>query len=524
MMPMVRCTLASWARRLAPPTAIFVLLALLPTACSDDQPTEPRTDTAIRPNLALSCTETCFRDNFTDTDGTLLENHTPDGGGSAFAWIQTATGPFANQKVAEIRGNAVVPFNQEFPQSGAHFNYLTNVVTGDAAEVEVELPTGSSTDQYDVAIGLRNQDGTGFNNYNIIWSIGGFNGDALGSILTIDGPNSNLAYVNQSLTRIPAGTYKLGAEVLEGGIVNAYIDGSLIATATVPSTSRLPPGRVGLNLFFTHAPPIVRVTSFTATQGDQPPAVRIEPANGSMEVWPEKTAGSAPLDLKIGVYSAQGTPVPNSTVTLTLTPTQRTAGHDHEGTKPAGRLSVQNPVPTGATGEVTVKYTAPTPSGPVTIRGTSSGAQEAVKTINVGVPGLVTIARSGEHFTFQSSSRHASNDFYMAPGAMDVMTQIWNAWVNTKRPIMPSKKFTITAATLISGGLYDIEGNWTTSPGHVWHRQGGDMDFDDPLAEAKWLEMKKLCAKFDYQGQPVDCQRHGLPDHIHFHAVLGPNR
>jgi hypothetical protein len=271
MMPIVRCTLFSWARRLVPATAILVGLVLLPTACSDDQPTEPGREPITRPSLAVTCTAPCFIDNFTDTDGTLLENHTPDGGSLSFGWFRTGS----NQRVAEIQDNAVVPLNQEFPQSSANFIYLTDIANRDAAEVQVVLAAASSNSQTDVSISLRNQDGSGFNNYNVIWSIGGFNDDALGSILTIDGPNSNLAYIeDQSLVPIPAGTHKLRGEVLDSGVINAYIDDVLIATAVAPSP--LAPGRVGMGLFATQRPFNVSITSFTA--GDPVPPLTCTPS------------------------------------------------------------------------------------------------------------------------------------------------------------------------------------------------------------------------------------------------------
>jgi hypothetical protein len=519
-MPVVWRALFSQHRRSALVSAIAVALALLlPTACSDEQPTDPRPDRVTQANLDLSCAEPCFKDNFTDTDGTLLENHVPDGGTNSFAWAQAGAGsPFDDQRKAEIRNNALTSVNLPFPQAGAFTNYITGVV-GDAVEIEVDVFAEVSFTQHDVGITLRNQDNSGFNNYTIFWSIGGFGNDGRGSIVTIDSPNGNLAYVDYSSGPVPVGIHTMRAEIVEGGVINAYIDGALAATAT--HSSPLPPGRVGLNFGFTSRPSSVRVTSFAAG-GRAPDVVRIEPTNGTLDVWPAQTARFEPLELKVGVYDAQGAPLPNRSVTLTLTATELTAGHDHEGGKPAGSLLPQeNPIPTGSTGEKLVQFIAPTPSGPVTIRGTSSGAQEAMKTINVAVPGLDRIAKNGTHHGFRPSDHHSSNDFYMAPGALDVMEQIWKAYVDEGYPISSTKKFTITAAALVSGGLYDIVGNWSTDPGHVYHRQGGDMDFDDAVAEKSPQGMKKVCQRFPFGGLRVDCRLHNKN---HFHAKLGPNR
>jgi len=72
---------------------------------------------------------------------------------------------------------------------------------------------------------------------------------------------------------------------------------------------------------------------------------------------------------------------------------------------------------------------------------------------------------------------------------------------------------------LETGGLCDIFGNW--KPSHRYHRQGGDLDFDDALAEADPDLMKEVCREFSYGGLRVGCEFH---NRNHFHAVLGPNR
>jgi hypothetical protein len=248
--------------------------------------------------------------------------------------------------------------------------------------------------------------------------------------------------------------------------------------------------------------------------------VVIRSVSGSMEVRPARTGGTTFLDLEVGVYLAQTMPVPNRTVTLTVTPTEGTGGHDHQGGKPAGTLS-PTVIETGAAGVARVRYTAPRVSGPVAITGTSSGARAAVDTIRVAVAGLQEIPRSGTHYTFQASDHHASGDFYMAPGAIEVMNQIWKQYVDSGFPVKSAKTFTITAATLVSGGLYDIRGNWD-SP-HSYHKQGGDIDFDDALAEASPEDMRKVCARFTFGGQSVECEVHRGTG-VHFHAKLGPNR
>ncbi len=82
-----------------------------------------------------------------------------------------------------------------------------------------------------------------------------------------------------------------------------------------------------------------------------------------------------------------------------------------------------------------------------------------------------------------------------------------------------AKTFTVTAAVLEWGGLFDIAGNW--APPHTYHKQGGDLDFDDAAAEADPRLMMRVCAEFVFGGELVECQFH---NNNHFHAVLGSNR
>lgn len=497
---------APWLRIF--PILAAVAAALLAIGCSGDRPTEPGAE--IPRSLSSEGSVGFLHDDFTASDGTLLQNHTPDGGGDPFTWLPAPAWGFPP---AVMEGNAVVarPFED--------WVHLTSVQAGDQAELQVEvlaLPAQGVVQEIGFWLRTQGADGT-HDGAMALWS---FRADS--SFMEVERPNDLPSVVIQRTGPVGVGLHTLSVEINGSAQFEVRIDGALIGT--VPIGTLPPPGYAAMGTWATGTP-VARLTSFTAGAGAGE-VVRIEPTNGSLEVRPAMTAGSAPLDLKIGVYSAQGVPLPNRTVTLSLTATELTAGHDHEGGKPAGTLSQQNPIETGPLGEVTVKYNAPTPSGPVMIRGTSSGAQEAVKTINVGVQGLETIARSGEHFFFLSSNLHSSNDFYMKPGALEVMERIWKSWVDKGYPIKPSRQFAITAATLVSGGLYDIDGNWLTTPrGHVWHRQGGDLDFDDALAEPKWDEMVKVCSMFEFEGQPVECQLHGKATNtLHFHALLGPNR
>jgi hypothetical protein len=483
------------------PIQIWALgLALLANACSGDRPTEPIPD---KPHASTSEDETAgfLQDDFTDADGTILQNHTPDGGAVPFSWVE---GPDWGPPEALIQDNAVIA------RPGFDWAYTTSVPTGDWAEVDIEVLADAATTGagQDIVLWMRTDHVGLHDGYEVYRSIG-----PNVNMVAVYLADASYSYSFPDKPKLGLQTFR--AEINARGEMEVSVDGQLVLTA--PLGPLQPPAKTGLG-FWTGGSPTVRLTSFRAAAIDAP-EVRIQSATGSMTVWPKKTAGPASLDVKVGVYDAEGSPVPNRSVTLALTPIERSAGHDHDGSKPTGAFLPQNPIQTGSSGETVVKYTAPDPSGPVVISGVSPGAREAAETISVAVPGLVTIERTGEHHTFESSSKHSSNDFYMAPGTMGVMKQIWQRYVDKGYPRNTAKKFRITAAALISGGLYDWKGTW--APPHSTHRQGGDMDFNDEVAELHPDDMAKVCAKFPFGGRRVVCELH---DGNHFHAFIGPNR
>lgn len=269
----------------------------------------------------------------------------------------------------------------------------------------------------------------------------------------------------------------------------------------------------------------IRVRAFATTSGEE---VRIQRAGGgALSVRPERT-GTNTLALEVGVFDAAGQPIPNRMVALELSAIPGSGGHanvpgpedtTHAGERPLGMLSPAPPYDTGPSGLVTVSYTAPAPSGQIVLKGTSTGATEVTDTITVQVEGLVPIPLTGPHYTFQPTTRHQSGDFYLAPGAIDVLNAIWKEYVDRGYPVKASKTFTITAAALEWGGLFDIDGGW--APPHADHRQGGNLDLDDSAAEANQKFMEALCTEFQFSGQTVRCRLH---KNNHFHFVLGPNR
>jgi hypothetical protein len=208
---------------------LCTILAL--EGCEIDRPTEPASIGKSHPNFAYASGS--ILDDFSDADGTLLENHTPDGGAVSFTWTKA----FGTSS-AGIQANALATYD---------WGYLTSLSDADSAEIEVQL-TGDISNiprQYDVGIVLRTTSSV-FSGYTIYWSM--YGSDDVGSpnaFITVDRPDRNMVY-QDNLPVPTAGTHTFSAAVQSNGVINVYIDDVLMATGSDPSP--LPSGKPGLLL------------------------------------------------------------------------------------------------------------------------------------------------------------------------------------------------------------------------------------------------------------------------------------
>src|SRR5687768_9071514 len=131
-------TAGGWSPR-GPGGALVVMLVLM-SACTDQQPTEPSRHPG--PVRQSGTSVAVFRDDFTDVDSTLLENHTPDGGTEPFSWIK-------------VWGETASILDSALTTSGAGtWVYRTSTPTGDWAEVTVDVGNATANPQV-IAIYLR---------------------------------------------------------------------------------------------------------------------------------------------------------------------------------------------------------------------------------------------------------------------------------------------------------------------------------------------------------------------------------
>jgi hypothetical protein len=231
----------------------FTLTLLLATACSGDRLTEPRPDVGRELN-APGCSGVCLRDNFTGVDGTLLENHTPDGEGDPFRWIKGGNPSF--DFPARIVGDAVEPADDALPR----YNYFADAGAGlDVVDADIDV-LAPVTSQQEVLLYLRATPEAGF--------LG--DGWALRLIIFGDGSTeidlhkagSAKTFVQSSDLWEPGRTYHARFEIIADQVINFYIEDELRLSYT-DGDEPLGPGTVGIG-GYRDGPAQVRITGFAA--------------------------------------------------------------------------------------------------------------------------------------------------------------------------------------------------------------------------------------------------------------------
>lgn len=219
----------------------------------------------------------------------------------------------------------------------------------------------------------------------------------------------------------------------------------------------------------------------------------------------------------VSVVDAAGKPVPRADVTLSLHARERSAGHEHAGGKPTGilqtleRQRLADPtINTGPTGVATLLFAAPEVSGPVQLQGTSANASPDTTTVEVKIPGLVSL-QPGAHYQFTGAvaKRHTDNH-YGTPAALAAFRQFADsvyAWLG--------EPLGINDISLEQGGLFDVGGESWELP-HGFHRRGTHADirtkFADDRVFSKQLKerMRALWKVTLHFGIPVN-----EDDHLH---------
>lgn len=135
-----------------------------------------------------------------------------------------------------------------------------------------------------------------------------------------------------------------------------------------------------------------------------------------------------------------------------------------------------------------MRYTAGVFGGPVTIRGTSEGAAEAVDTIRVAVPGLVEPLEGGNIDTIgvhgvHPGSRWGTGAFVAALRALaDSLRARADSLAPLPDSLRPAGRFPrvlgVNDMSLPCGGKFDLNAEYSPCFSHAGHRAGTEADID----------------------------------------------
>lgn len=203
---------------------------------------------------------------------------------------------------------------------------------------------------------------------------------------------------------------------------------------------------------------------------------------GAKDVLPAGT-GNSVLSLSAKLES-DGRPKSGSAIRLSLEVVANSGGHDHhDANRPKGRLSSSSGT-TDANGEFKFTFQAPEVSGIHTIKATCTGcSNEATHEIKVKVPDLVPInpnprRQANGSFAYaltsvdnihQGSARYHVGQYWLTKDARDSLEELIDAFNDFGWGTVA-----LNDASLIWGGVYDINGNWRNP--HRGHRTGEEID------------------------------------------------
>jgi hypothetical protein len=186
--------------------------------------------------------------------------------------------------------------------------------------------------------------------------------------------------------------------------------------------------------------------------------------NGALaDVEPGKEVGGLRADV-----TCDGVPTPKE-VTLTVRAEENTGGHNHhDSARPPGTLS-----PTSGSSPVTFSFTAPAPAGDhiVTAKCVDGSCGEDTGKVWVGVKGLKQHAGSPNYVLLENRDANHPGNHYVTPNTERKVADFAAAY---HRKFLNDPLLHFNDASLIRGGLFDINSNWQLP--HETHLLGRNVD------------------------------------------------
>lgn len=267
------------------------------------------------------------------------------------------------------------------------------------------------------------------------------------------------------------------------------------------------------------------------------------------QTWAD--AGTPPrtydvVELEVRAYwQPSGRPAAGANLEFVAEPEDGSGGHLH-GSRPTGSFFRTEDRPTAADqkkgvvrarleltagddGRARIVYRGSGVSGieVVRVKATAEGQEaEDSATVVVKLPdeALVPVDRTGQHYVFEGQANsHFDVENYLAPGVIEHMERIWGDYVekhrlDPRRYPLDTERFVVTGASVLWGGLYDINRNWRTP--HSTHRIGRDVDFNADILESRSnrVIMERHCSRYVFEGVATTCEVH---NGNHFHVFVG---
>jgi hypothetical protein len=234
-------------------------------------------------------------------------------------------------------------------------------------------------------------------------------------------------------------------------------------------------------------------------------AVSVSPSS----VAPQSTSGTT--SATVSVTPVEEVPSGGCVVSLSVEAVEYSGGHDHGNNnpvRPTGTLSqTQLTFASGSTAAQTVTYTSGEVAGTETIAATVNETGETYETsVDVKVTVLGAL-QSSTYYRLTGQTSYHSDNHYVEAGTYDGITGVAKEFFD-----FFSATLGINDASLKWGGLFDINGDWSTP--HSWHRKGTSVDIDgcalstvddnpndkgscgSGYIEVEKKEIKRLCNKY----------------------------
>lgn len=236
------------------------------------------------------------------------------------------------------------------------------------------------------------------------------------------------------------------------------------------------------------------------------------------EVSPQK-GGSANTTSTIMV-TATNPPPEGCTVDLKVEPVKDSGGHiesGHIGDRNNHKGSIKDitlTIPSGSS-QASTTYQSNEVSGEEKIIAEVSGEKKSETTIQVKVPGFISLGGGYYSLKTQSSDNKHTGVYNVSPWVKGLFDRIALTY-NQKFP--NNEMLVVTDASLAWGGLYDFKNTW--NPPHNTHRIGTDIDVRSrniPEGKNRELFERFVCRNYGFP----DLEFHG-EDNEHYHLYFLP--